>query len=569
MKGTGNAWCLVVLFCIWSFGSHAQVPGGTDFFEYPMRIPPKLNANFGEMRNNHFHMGLDLSTVSRENIPVFAPADGYIARMKIELSGFGRAIYLNHPNGTTTLYAHMNRFMPEAEAYLKLKQYELQTWKVDLNVPADIIPVKKGQWIGNSGNTGASQGPHVHFEIRDTKTENCLNPLLYNFTFKDITPPDVFKLAFYNRDKSIYEQQPIVIPVSKNGAGYVAGNIQLPFERAMVAVQATDRITGFFNPNGIYSASVHHAGRMLSGFTLNDISYNDTRALNGHIDYLTRFRGGPFYQMLFPPKAFKLNIYHGEALSDHIEVPPAPEEYQIRVGDVNGNTSTVDFRLSFKDLPRQQTQSGIASGQLIQPAQLNIHENEQVQFVFPEFTFYDQFYFQVKSIFAQSPSLLSSTFQTLPEYIPVNHPFTIRIKPNRTPTLVNADRVVIKRNYRAKTEVKKALFEKGWFSSSFRDFGFFQLIEDSEPPTLVANLQNGMVIKKGMKIILKPADNLNLISEVKLFADGNWLLLQQTWNGFVYTVDEKFPAGEHKLTVIVKDEAGNTTTREWKVLGNL
>jgi hypothetical protein len=85
----------------------------------------------------------------------------------------------------------------------------------------------------------------------------------------------------------------------------------------------------------------------------------------------------------------------------------------------------------------------------------------------------------------------------------------------------------------------------------------------------VANLQNGMVIKKGMKIILKPADNLNLISEVKLFADGNWLLLQQTWNGFVYTVDEKFPAGEHKLTVIVKDEAGNTTTREWKVLGNL
>ncbi|MEY3187390.1 MAG: hypothetical protein RL675_1220, partial [Bacteroidota bacterium] len=109
----------------------------------------------------------------------------------------------------------------------------------------------------------------------------------------------------------------------------------------------------------------------------------------------------------------------------------------------------------------------------------------------------------------------------------------------------------------------------GWFSSSFRDFGFFQLIEDLEPPTFVVNLQNGMAIKKGMKILIMPADNLNVISEVQLIADGNWLLLQQTWNGYVYSVDENFPAGEHKLTVLVKDEAGNTATREWKVSGNL
>lgn len=569
MKGYGIAWCVTVIFLILGVGSAAQVPGGNYFFDYPMRISPKLNANFGEMRNNHFHMGLDLATESRENIPVYAPADGYVARMKIELSGFGRAIYLSHPNGTTTLYAHMNRFMPEAEAYLKSKQYEVQSWKIDLNVPPDHIPIKKGQWIGYSGNTGASQGPHVHFEIRDTKSENCINPLLYNFSLNDITPPDIFRLAFYNRDKSVYDQQPIVVPVSKRGTGYVAGNILLPFERAMVAVQATDRITGFYNPNGIFSASVHHAGRMLSGFKLNDISYDDTRALNGHIDYLTRFRGGPFYQMLFPPKAFKLNIYNGEALSDHLDVPPAPEEYQIKVADVNGNVSTVDFRLSVKDLPQQKSQTSVPSGQLIHPGQINIYENDQLQFVFPEYTFYDQFYFQVKSIFAQSQSLLSSTFQALPEYIPVNHPFTIRIKPNRNPSLVNTERVVIRRTYRAKTEVKKANAEKGWFSSSFRDFGFFQLIEDLEPPTFTVNLQNGMVIRKGMKIIVKPADNLTVINEVKLFADGNWLMLQQTWNGYVYTVDENFPEGEHKLTVLVKDEAGNSTTREWKVSGNL
>ena len=500
------------------------MPGGVDYFDFPLRIAPKLNANFGEMRNNHFHMGLDIATESRENIPVYTPADGYVGRMKIELSGFGRAIYINHTNGTTTLYAHMNRFLPEAEQYLKAQQYALQQWKTDLTLPPDLIPVKKGQLIGYSGNTGASQGPHVHFEIRDTQTENCLNPLFYRFPLRDDTPPDVIRLAFYDRDKSVYEQKPVVVPVIKKGTGYVAGNIQLPFERAMVAIQATDRITGFQNPNGIYGASIHHAGRMLSAFQLNNISYDQTRALNGHIDYLSRFRGGPYYQMIFPPRAYRLNIYSGEGLSDHLEVPTAPEEFQIRVSDVGGNISTVDFRLSGK-LAVPETPSP-KQGMLIQPRQVNIYEDEHIQFVFPEYTFYDNFYFQVRSIFTQTAAFLSSTFQAVPEHIPVNNHFVVRMKPNRNMGLVDTGRVVIRRTYRTKTELKKAVAEKGWFSASFRDFGFFQLIEDKEPPALGANLQKGMLIRQGFRIVLKPTDNLNTSA-----MSASWLMI----NGFCYS----------------------------------
>jgi murein DD-endopeptidase MepM/ murein hydrolase activator NlpD len=176
------------------------------YFSYPLSVPPKLNANFGEMRPNHFHMGLDLNTLSRENLPVYAPADGFISRMKIETGGFGRAIYLDHPNGTTTLYAHMNRFIPTAEKYLEDQQYQQKTWKIDLTVPPNRFPVKKGQLIGYSGNTGASQGPHVHFEIRDTKTENCLNPLRFGLPPVDVTPPDLHRLVFYDRSKSLYDQ---------------------------------------------------------------------------------------------------------------------------------------------------------------------------------------------------------------------------------------------------------------------------------------------------------------------------------------------------------------------------
>jgi len=134
--------------------------------------------------------------------------------------------------------------------------------------------------------------------------------------------------------------------------------------------------------------------------------------------------------------------------------------------------------------------------------------------------------------------------------------------------LIDTGRVVIRRTYRTKTEIKKAIAEKGWFSASFRDFGFFQLIEDKEPPVLVSNLQKGMLIRQGFRIILKPSDNLHVISDVRLLVDDKWLLLQQSWNGYVYAVDENFPDGEHKLMAVVKDEAGNTTTRDWIVTRN-
>ncbi len=140
------------------------------YFRDPLNIPIQLAANFGELRTDHFHMGLDIRTQSKENLPVYAAADGYVSRIKIEKYGYGRAIYINHPNGYTTLYAHLNSFYPQLEQYLKNKQYKDEKWEQDFELPANMFPVIKGQFIASSGNTGGSAGPHLHFEIRDTKT---------------------------------------------------------------------------------------------------------------------------------------------------------------------------------------------------------------------------------------------------------------------------------------------------------------------------------------------------------------------------------------------------------------
>lgn len=555
---------LLVLFSLTNPYLPAQVPGGADYFRYPLNLVPRLNANFGEMRPNHFHMGLDLSTEGKENMPVFAPADGYVARMKIETGGFGRAIYLNHPNGTTTLYAHMNRFIPAAESFLKEQQYSRQSWKIDINVPDNLIPVKKGQLIGYSGNTGASQGPHVHFEIRDTKTENCLNPLLYNLSLQDKTPPDVFRLAFYDRDKSVYEQTPVLIPLlKKEGAFKPATLIQLPFKNAFMAIHATDRMTGIPNPNGIFTATLSKKGERLSGFRMDNIGYDKTRYLNGHIDYLYRSKGGPYLQMLFPPKSYGLDHYDVQTPKDHFDVPLQAEVFDLEVSDAHGNVSKVVFEVQQK--PASVSVPMAHSTSRIIPNQYNIVEETDVQFVFNDSAFYDAFNFELRSFYNTGAAELSSVFQALPENIPVNNFFSIRLRPNRNLGLINQERVVIKRNFRGKTEYKKATLEKGWFVAKFRDLGFFQLMEDLEPPTIRTSFSDRHLVKTGSRIIVEVADNTNTIGGFVGKAGNQWLMFQPLGNRFVYTVDEHLPIGEHKLSVVVYDESGNSTSREWTI----
>jgi len=167
MNKYAQKFAFLLLIMLNIFVSHAQFfePKNypKDYFTYPVQATQSLSANFGELRPNHYHMGLDCRTDQRQNKEVVAAADGYIAKVKIEPWGFGRAIYINHPNGLTTLYAHLNDFYPELENYIKEQQYKLKSWAVYLNLPQHLFPVTKGMLIAYSGNTGGSQGPHLHF----------------------------------------------------------------------------------------------------------------------------------------------------------------------------------------------------------------------------------------------------------------------------------------------------------------------------------------------------------------------------------------------------------------------
>jgi hypothetical protein len=335
-----------------------------NYFSWPVIAKKGLVANFGELRPNHFHMGLDCRTDQVENKPVVAAADGWIAKVKIEPFGFGRCIYINHPNGLTTVYAHLNDFYPALETYVRQQQYLLQSWEVFLDIPPALFPVRKEQFIAYSGNTGGSQGPHTHFEIRETKTDKVLNPLLFGFPVVDRIAPDILRLAVYDRELSTMEQQPRLYPVrKKNGVYTILPKLLLTNSRKIsFAITAFDRYTGSTNKNGIYQSELWVDQRPVCGFRLNEISYDDTRYLNAHIDYRLHEGGGPYVQHLSRLPGNPPGIYKAVAGDGVINIEDgAVHQVRILVKDVQGNVSVLQFDVQ-SSAPSKQYDAGAWSG---------------------------------------------------------------------------------------------------------------------------------------------------------------------------------------------------------------
>lgn len=553
----------ILLSCILFINlSSAQPPKAADYpkgyFRYPLDIPPKLNANFGEMRPNHFHMGLDLFTQRKENLRVLAAADGYISRVKIEPGGFGNAIYINHPNGYTTLYAHMNDFMPALQQFVKDQQYKDESWEQDLAIPAGKFPVKKGDFIGFSGNTGGSQGPHVHFEIRETASEKCVNGLLFGFNIPDQVPPVIYKIAIYNRDLSVYEQTPLVIPARRVGNRYVASVPKLAFSKIQIAVHATDQMSGVPNANGIYKAVLSEGGKAVAGFVIDKIGYDETRMLNAHVDYKTRMSGGSYLQFLMPLSGDALPVYPFNKPGTFLELKDTlAHSYTMRIADANGNTSDLSFDLQkgswLKPLP-----AGI--GQLMRAGEINVFENEEVELFMPEKALYDSFYFTYQVKEDAAPGTYSPIHTLHQPVVPLQSSFTVRIKASRTIPYHLRDKVLIRKVTRGSTDVTKANWEMGKYGASFRDFGTFQLITDDQPP-VVSGLADQADLSRAMKIVLYVKDDNREVKNFRATLDGNWLRFVRRGNGFTYVFDEKCERGEHVLSVVVEDEAGNKTTK--------
>jgi len=535
-----------------------------DYFRWPADNKPGIVANFGELRSNHWHMGLDIRTDQKVNMPVYAAADGYIAKITVQPFGYGQAIYINHPNGLTTVYGHLNKFFPKLDSAVTTAQYAQESWNVELNFARDKFPVRKGQFIAWSGSTGGSQGPHVHFEIRNTKTERCINPYFFNLPIADSVKPEFTKLAVYNRDLSIYDQNPKLFAVKKVKGKYLPQDslIETDFSKVGFAISAFDCVTGSTSPNGIYSGEIFLDEQPLLQFVLDSMDYAETEYANSHIDYKYTYNGGAYLQLLFKlpgdnGRAYRLEKGDGSVILNDTLV----HAIRIDITDAKQNRSELNFKVKFSGAAPSMSST---SHESLSPGNVNIFEQKDFELYLNEECLYDSVQPLFYRIDQPAPGIVSPSFRFADASIPVHGDINIRIRPNQAVAGALTDKIVIKRTDQKSVSYRRAEWQKGWVAAKFSDFGSFQAFVDTVAPSLNSLGNTDTIDLSASKEIVFYARDNSGVNSFRGELDGEWLMFTNDKGAaWVYNFDEQCPYGVHQLKVRIVDIVGNLTEKQW------
>ncbi len=562
---------VIICFCLFLFPPtqaqlFQQINYPDNFFRNPLGIPIQLSGNFGELRNNHFHMGLDIRTAQRENLPVYAAAAGYVSRIKIEQYGYGRAVYITHPNGFTTLYAHLNDFFPALHEHVKNLQYSSQQWEQDLVFQPSIFPVTKGQLIAYSGNTGGSGGPHLHFEVRETYTENNLNPFKFNFGIVDKIPPFIYKLFMYDRRYSTYQMAPKVIAIKGANGTYTSSTsiVSINTPRLSFGISAEDKTNSSFS-FGIYQAELYLDNQLQSAFRMDNFSYPDSRYINASIDFSTRAKGGTYIQHLSRLPGNNSPIFSKAAGDGLITINDNEvHDVLIKVSDAAGNTSNLRFKIKLNPTAVQNSMS-ITNWVPMPPGQPNEWKLDNIEAFFTSRAFYDTVPFFHQAREASNALVVSQIHHVHNFTVPVHDSFTVRIRAENPVPAELKEKVLMELISNKKKVAVKGIWNNGWMESKFRDLGMFQLRIDTVPPTLVPfGWANGANLAGKTSITMLAKDESSDLKNFKAELDGSWLMFSRKSDYFIHKFDERTKPGNHLLKVVVTDEAGNTTERNFK-----
>lgn len=533
------------------------------FFRDPLGIPIQLSANFGELRPNHFHMGLDIRTESRENLPVYAAADGYISRIKIERGGFGNALYITHPNGFTTLYAHLNAFTKEVSHYILQKQYAEKSWAQDAILPPGLFPVKKGAFIAYSGNTGASAGPHLHFEIRNTETGKNYNPELFGFSIPDSRRPEITALYMYDRRYPTSFQNPQWLSISGEPGKYTTKEKVITVHSPLVsfAIHAKDKSSNSPFNHGIFEGSMQLDEQPAFSFKMDSISYNETRYVNASIDYRVYEKQKKYIQYLFQLPGNNLGIFSKKGQQGLIILTDTLQHHiEITVKDIRGNTSTLYFTIQLGTLTDKTMPLPGPSIPII-PGQEKIARGKYFTATFSSKAFYESFPFIFKEAEDARPNSISAIIELSDYTIPVHDEYTIALQTSLVENDPMKKFVVMQLVSRKSKSYKKGTWAGNRLQASFRDLGIINLVIDSLSPTITpVSWKNEQAFSTQKSLSFRVSDQLSGVANVTAYIDGHWILLAQRNGLFTYTFDDYCPQGTHTLVCTATDIAGNETS---------
>ena len=552
---------IIFLFFLASITSFAQNNYPSDYFRSPLDIPLRLAGTFGELRNNHFHAGIDIKTNRRTGLPVYATADGYISRIKVAIWGYGKVIYINHSNGFTTVYAHLNKFGNGIQEYVKSIQYEKKSYETgNIFLKENQIKVTKGQIIGYSGRTGGFVEPHLHYEIRNTKTEKIINPLLLGIKIQDSIAPKIKKLIAYPMDsdsrinRSLKNQSLSIKKDSLNN--YIANRLSASGKIGF-GVNVYDLLGKELNKNGIYSLEMKINGIRHYYHDVETFSFSESKFINLLIDYEYYSKYKSRIQKTFREKENKLSIYKDLIEEGGITINEGLN-YQVEIiaKDFIGNSSSLKIPVVGLKSESILNQERDTTAYKIVKKEFQKFSKNGVTIAFPKNTFYKDLFLNFS---------VNDRIATIHKpIIPLDKKFTITF-----------DSIMYKKSevnhiYIANMNNKKYPYYMDTRKKSDKLFtttktlGKYGLLIDNQIPKIYnSNFKDNDWMSRLRYLTIKISDSQSGIKSYEASIDNEWILMEYDVKKKRLSYDfrdKKLVGSKHIFKLVVSDNVGNTNT---------
>jgi len=533
----------------------------------PLKIPLRYSGTYGELRPNHFHAGVDLKTQGREGFPVYAVEDGFLSRIKVETGSYGKVVYLDHPElNKTTVYAHLNRFSPKIQNYIKGEQYLHQTYEIQRYLRPTQITVKKGEIIGYSGNTGNSFGPHLHFEVRDRESEEPMNPLQFGLEAKDNDPPTIQGLYLYESEEpqvvTTFENRTMIaLKTVKERIQYSATDTISVQGYYSFGIQSFDRLDLSANKNGWYRLELKRNDSLITELTIDRFNFTENPLINRSIDY--HFYETSNNRVLLTTKEASnpLGFFKNSPSTELFKAEVGKIDYwKLTLSDYSGNTSSIDWTTKGVEGVKKLT---------IPFGNSTINQTVNNQFLEAQLIAIENSIYSMEGLDFQ---LTGDTLSIEPKEVLVRNPLLLQIIPKE----IKQKPSWVSYAFFGQIGKKETKFirkvESDTLSVTLRNTGDFHFAYDSIAPVVTPrNFSSGQAINGYRYLEIEAEDKETGIKSFEGYLDGQWVLFEHEpkQNRFTFdTSDILLIPGVHTLEFEVEDLLGNKAKKTFSLTIN-
>ena len=528
-----------------------------DYFKNPLEIPIILSGTFGEMRSNHFHAGLDIKTQQREGLKVIAAAGGRVSRIKISLWGYGKVLYIDHPNGYTTVYAHLKKFSPAIEEYIQKKQYEQESYEIQIYPEENELLISQGELIAYSGKTGGFIPPHLHFEIRDSKTEHPINPLLFGYKIKDTIHPIIKEAYAYPISKEALisgKSEKRKLSLKKIGVGKYKTKTITASDTIGIGIHVIDMLNNSLNKNGVYSLEMQVNGTKKYHYEVDYFSFAKSNQINLHLDYAHYKRNKAFIQKCFVEKNNKLGIYKFLENAGKIYIKDSLN-YTIKLiaKDYVGNTSTLSIPIKGKKSKFTPLEKTTTNLHYVDNTCNTRIDGANTTVIIPKGAFYSNTSISIDE--------KENKVHIHKDVIPLQKKYTVAFDIRELNTENRKGLYIGRTTGKKYTIFQNSIQNDTAIFAKTKYLGEYKLMKDTIPPKIaLKNFKDGQWITKYHFIKVTIADPKSGIKSYRPTIDGEWIRMERNLRTGVLTYklsDKQFIKAKHELKIEVEDNAGN------------